>query len=170
MLSLAIGREGQNARLAAKLTGWRIDIRSDQAPARETDGTEPDTHAAEAAATPEPTLEETPVAVADEIEPVAAVAESEAPAVTESVEEPVAAVAEPAEAPAPKASRARKSARAADAVPVAEDAAPVEAVATTEAAPPAAETAAEPAPPAAKPAAARKRTRKPAAEATEVPS
>ena len=29
MLSLAIGREGQNARLAAKMTGWRIDIRSD---------------------------------------------------------------------------------------------------------------------------------------------
>lgn len=28
-LSLAIGKEGQNARLAAKLTGWRIDIRSD---------------------------------------------------------------------------------------------------------------------------------------------
>jgi transcription termination/antitermination protein NusA len=30
-LSLAIGKEGQNARLAAKLTGWRIDIRSDAA-------------------------------------------------------------------------------------------------------------------------------------------
>ncbi len=30
-LSLAIGKEGQNARLAAKLTGWRIDIRSDEA-------------------------------------------------------------------------------------------------------------------------------------------
>ena len=28
-LSLAIGREGQNARLAAKLTGWRIDILSE---------------------------------------------------------------------------------------------------------------------------------------------
>jgi len=28
-LSLAIGREGQNARLAARLTGWRIDIRSE---------------------------------------------------------------------------------------------------------------------------------------------
>jgi N utilization substance protein A len=28
-LSLAIGREGQNARLAARLTGWRIDIHSD---------------------------------------------------------------------------------------------------------------------------------------------
>jgi transcription termination/antitermination protein NusA len=34
-LSLAIGREGQNARLAARLTGWRIDIRSDAAPADE---------------------------------------------------------------------------------------------------------------------------------------
>ncbi|MDQ1697710.1 MAG: transcription termination/antitermination protein NusA [Frankiaceae bacterium] len=31
-LSLAIGREGQNARLAARLTGWRIDIRPDTAP------------------------------------------------------------------------------------------------------------------------------------------
>src|SRR5687767_7387267 len=28
-LSLAIGREGQNARLAAKLTGWRVDIKSE---------------------------------------------------------------------------------------------------------------------------------------------
>ena len=28
-LSLAIGREGQNVRLAARLTGWRLDITSD---------------------------------------------------------------------------------------------------------------------------------------------
>ena len=28
-LSLAIGKEGQNARLSAKLTGWRIDIKSE---------------------------------------------------------------------------------------------------------------------------------------------
>ena len=28
-LSLAIGKEGQNARLAARLTGWKIDIHSD---------------------------------------------------------------------------------------------------------------------------------------------
>ena len=28
-LSLAIGREGQNARLAARLTGWKVDIKSD---------------------------------------------------------------------------------------------------------------------------------------------
>ena len=32
-LSLAIGKEGQNARLAARLTGWRIDIHSDEEPA-----------------------------------------------------------------------------------------------------------------------------------------
>src|SRR4029079_3433848 len=36
-LSLAIGKEGQNARLAARLTGWRIDIRSDADP-RSTSG------------------------------------------------------------------------------------------------------------------------------------
>jgi N utilization substance protein A len=29
-LSLAIGREGQNARLAAKLTGWKVDIKSEE--------------------------------------------------------------------------------------------------------------------------------------------
>jgi len=34
-LSLAIGREGQNARLAAKLTGWRIDIKSEAEAAEE---------------------------------------------------------------------------------------------------------------------------------------
>jgi transcription termination/antitermination protein NusA len=34
-LSLAIGREGQNARLAARLTGWRVDIRSETEFAKE---------------------------------------------------------------------------------------------------------------------------------------
>jgi N utilization substance protein A len=46
-LSLAIGKEGQNARLAHKLTGWKIDIHSDnpggadqpaRRPSREHDG------------------------------------------------------------------------------------------------------------------------------------
>lgn len=39
-LSLAIGKEGQNARLAARLTNWRIDIRSDAGDGgpRDTDG------------------------------------------------------------------------------------------------------------------------------------
>jgi N utilization substance protein A len=39
-LSLAIGKEGQNARLAAKLTGWRIDIRSESEAAAEASGGE----------------------------------------------------------------------------------------------------------------------------------
>lgn len=42
-LSLAIGKEGQNARLAARLTGWRIDIRSDADP--RVTGVGPDSHA-----------------------------------------------------------------------------------------------------------------------------
>nr|WP_206037593.1 transcription termination factor NusA [Rhodococcus sp. HNM0569] len=37
-LSLAIGKEGQNARLAARLTQWRIDIRSDAAPTVSAEG------------------------------------------------------------------------------------------------------------------------------------
>ncbi len=36
-LSLAIGKEGQNARLAAKLTGWKIDIKSESQAAEMTD-------------------------------------------------------------------------------------------------------------------------------------
>ena len=37
-LSLAIGKEGQNARLAARLTGWRIDIKSETQLAEEESG------------------------------------------------------------------------------------------------------------------------------------
>jgi N utilization substance protein A len=60
MLSLAIGREGQNARLAARLTGWRIDIRSDVSVA------EAKAAASEARAEPssEPAAEATPEVVA----------------------------------------------------------------------------------------------------------
>jgi transcription termination/antitermination protein NusA len=54
MLSLAIGREGQNARLAARLTGWRIDIRSDVSVAE-----------AKAAAQAEARAADTSVAAAD---------------------------------------------------------------------------------------------------------
>ena len=49
-LSLAIGKEGQNARLAAKLAGWKVDIKSDlevdlskMAPIKETDSSEQQT-------------------------------------------------------------------------------------------------------------------------------
>jgi transcription termination/antitermination protein NusA len=42
-LSLAIGKEGQNARLAARLTGWRVDIKSEtQLAEEEAGGTEDD--------------------------------------------------------------------------------------------------------------------------------
>ncbi len=50
-LSLAIGKEGQNARLAARLTGYKIDIRPASAPeppeTEEPDGAEDDEHAVE---------------------------------------------------------------------------------------------------------------------------
>jgi N utilization substance protein A len=39
-LSLAIGKGGQNVRLAAKLTGWRIDIKGTEKPAEETEAIE----------------------------------------------------------------------------------------------------------------------------------
>lgn len=39
-LSLAIGKRGQNVRLAAKLTGWKIDVTSEGAPAVEAEATE----------------------------------------------------------------------------------------------------------------------------------
>jgi len=42
-LSLAIGKEGQNARLAARLTGWRIDIRPDTADTGDAAPGEPET-------------------------------------------------------------------------------------------------------------------------------
>lgn len=45
-LSLAIGKEGQNARLAAKLTGWRIDIVSDAKVEAKAASNEPTTEAA----------------------------------------------------------------------------------------------------------------------------
>jgi N utilization substance protein A len=51
-LSLAIGRGGQNARLAAKLTGWRIDIKSSSA--AEVDHTSVPDEAASADQEPEP--------------------------------------------------------------------------------------------------------------------
>jgi N utilization substance protein A len=47
-LSLAIGKEGQNVRLAARLTGWRIDIKPDTADARPAASAAPDEQVADA--------------------------------------------------------------------------------------------------------------------------
>src|SRR6188472_2596669 len=77
MLSLAIGREGQNARLAAKLTGWRIDIRSDQA---QSHADTPSRPAAKAAEEVQPKTEGEAVTSAEAAAETPAEAVSEAPA------------------------------------------------------------------------------------------
>jgi N utilization substance protein A len=123
MLSLAIGREGQNARLAARLSGWRIDIRSDVSVA--------EAKAAAEAADTEPAA-------------AAGAATGDVPATTEDAAAATAADAAPAEdaAPAAKPKRVTKKAAA--------EAAAAEAAATTEAGA-ATEAPAEDATPAAKP-------------------
>jgi N utilization substance protein A len=152
MLSLAIGREGQNARLAAKLTGWRIDIRSDQAPARAPD------------ATPMPSGA---LAVDDAVaEPIASEAAAEAPSV-EGGEAPVAAAA-PTTAAKPKPA-SRSKAKSDGTAPAAAEAAVAAAVPDAPAVPEAAaEPEAPPKPKAAKAAAGTKSKAKSAkAEAAE---
>ncbi len=91
MLSLAIGREGQNARLAARLTGWRIDIRSDVSVAE-----------AKAAAAAGP-----PAApAAPEVEPVAAATQPTAEAIVVTEPATVAVEADGAKAAKPNATKA----------------------------------------------------------------
>jgi N utilization substance protein A len=61
-LSLAIGKKGQNVRLAAKLTGWRIDIKSEEEKRREVEaqfeGLETAVEPSDGEATGEPTTAE----------------------------------------------------------------------------------------------------------------
>ncbi len=92
-LSLAIGKEGQNARLAAKLTGWRIDIKSESQSAEEAAKRE----AAEAALRAELTEPEPGTAVEAPAELQAEMME----AAPERIEEAVAAEAEAAMVPSP---------------------------------------------------------------------
>jgi N utilization substance protein A len=115
MLSLAIGREGQNARLAAKLTGWRIDIRSDQAkPADGTSVRPPMPKSVAAPASPAVAEQPAPAPVAET--PPQPMAEPVAAATSEPAAQP-----EPvAAAPAVRRSRPSKPAAAAAAEPAAE--------------------------------------------------
>lgn len=93
-LSLAIGREGQNARLAARLTGWRIDIKSDAAVARaelEALGEGPGSSVSEseappeaAAQPPEPVGETDATALEASVAPVPAEADDSSAAPVES--------------------------------------------------------------------------------------
>ena len=86
-LSLAIGKEGQNARLAAKLSGYKIDIRSESQDL----GIEPEVEAAPAPAADQPVAEEPVAEVADSEEPAAEEPVADEPAVEEPVaEEPMA--------------------------------------------------------------------------------
>jgi N utilization substance protein A len=85
-LSLAIGKEGQNARLAARLTGWRIDIKSETQFGDEQRGPAP------VASEPEPASEATAVEA-----PAAEVVAGEGPAA--DADEPAASLPEVAEAP-----------------------------------------------------------------------
>jgi transcription termination/antitermination protein NusA len=66
-LSLAIGKEGQNARLAARLTGWRIDIRSDAASSASPEPEEPEEPEEPTA----PAASAAPVAPAEPVQPTA---------------------------------------------------------------------------------------------------
>jgi N utilization substance protein A len=107
-LSLAIGKDGQNARLAAKLTGWRIDIKSASVAEAEkaakvaaevAAGRGKEEEVVEAAAPAKPEVAPAPVAAAAEhqvAEPVTAAVEQPAAAEEEAPVE-VAAEAEPVE-------------------------------------------------------------------------
>jgi len=95
-LSLAIGKEGQNARLAAKLTGWRIDIKSTTAAEAEKikETGVPEAKAKEALAIEKGTAaEELPEEILAQLEPIAVVEETakEEAEEEEAEEEPVAA-------------------------------------------------------------------------------
>jgi N utilization substance protein A len=110
-LSLAIGREGQNARLAARLTGWRIDIKSESQaaepppPPKEQAPPEAQAQTVEEVATGaggEPTPEEAEPVEASPAAPEAPAAEGEAPEApaTEAQGDPAPAEVARAEAPA----------------------------------------------------------------------
>ncbi len=78
-LSLAIGKSGQNVRLAARLTGWRIDIRSEAQMARAAlSGEDVSEMEAVAVATADPEGDGTIVADIQEVVPVVSDVESEA--------------------------------------------------------------------------------------------
>jgi N utilization substance protein A len=110
-LSLAIGKEGQNARLAARLTGYRIDIRSDAPPEEEepeaeaapSEGEAAEGEAAEAAAEGESGADtaETETSAGDE---AAADADAEPTEPTEPAAEAVAAAPDEEPATAAEAS------------------------------------------------------------------
>ncbi len=110
-LSLAIGKEGQNARLAAKLTGWRIDIKSETQVKEERERREQAEAARVAAMTPE------------EIEAESAAKEAAEQLASFAEEEPIAAPVEALEEVAAEAQPETAEPMAAEETPVEEPAA-----------------------------------------------
>ncbi len=132
MLSLAIGREGQNARLAAKLTGWRIDIRSDAPAVVTPDESKPDSEET-VAAQPEGTTDAHQAAAEMHAEPTAE------PPIEPDAEPATAAeqaTIDDADAPAPAPVKKRRSPRSAPVVADAEPAASAAAAPDTDPAKP----------------------------------
>ncbi|MEE8353427.1 MAG: hypothetical protein V3S10_03135, partial [Dehalococcoidales bacterium] len=95
-LSLAIGREGQNARLSAKLSGWRVDIKAasvyeqEKASAELTEAEEATAEEAEEVSVEEETAVEEEAGVVEPVE--AEIKVSEETVKAEAVEEPAAEV------------------------------------------------------------------------------
>jgi len=97
-LSLAIGKKGQNVRLAAKLTGWKIDIKSEEEKRREVEiqlgaleiGDQGEAESADGSAEPvEPSAPDDNVMAAADAEPAAeASADAESAVESEPAEEP----------------------------------------------------------------------------------
>ena len=134
-LSLAIGKEGQNARLAAKLTGWRIDIKSvsaieaakaslieeaavaEEEPATELEDLIPELVTAEAVLTPELASEPEVAGEAEMAEVGAAstgfefVLASQTPSPTTSAEAPQIRFAEDIMSPRSEKAKAKKSSK-----------------------------------------------------------
>jgi len=107
-LSLAIGKAGQNVRLAARLTGWRIDIRSEAQVAREALTAELPEEEAEAA--PEAAAETEAVSPAPDAEPGAKKPRKSRRKTSPAVEDTAPAETE-AVSPAPDAESAGKKPR-----------------------------------------------------------
>jgi transcription termination/antitermination protein NusA len=97
-LSLAIGKEGQNARLAAKLTGWRVDIKSQTIAEQEAALRPPEEAPAGVLAEPVPAAQKAAPALAAKPEP-AGIAAIEKPKVLTPEEEAVLAFQGEAAAP-----------------------------------------------------------------------
>ncbi|MFQ6019127.1 MAG: transcription termination factor NusA, partial [Dehalococcoidia bacterium] len=94
-LSLAIGKEGQNARLAAKLTGWRIDIKPESAVEAVTAAPSEAEATAVPAAPARKARREATAAPERTVQPWEEVIEAEAPASKEAAEAPPQEVVEP---------------------------------------------------------------------------